>query len=511
MLAERGIDPIAHPREPRRARDHALPRRPRRRGRSPPLRRRARHHATRHRPRLRRPGLARRRAHGRPARRAGPARPGSRASSRSATPSSTSRTGCPASTSSSSSRRPWPGASGCARTSSIRHGSSRRPWPPAGTSSSRAPRARCSTSTTAPIPYVTSSNPVAGGACTGGGVGPAPGRAGHRHPQGLLDARGLRPVPDGAGRRHRPLPAREGPRVRHDDRPAAPLRLVRRRAAALRGGGQQREQPHAQQARHPERAAGAARRRRLPGGRRRACAGRSRSRSSSAPSPSTRCCPAGRRTSRARAAWPTCPPPRRATSRPSRTLAGVPGEHRQRRAGADPDDRRVAARSPGRAPPGRLPARDRRATRCPEMAALWSERRAASSTCCSVELAVLRALAERGTVPADAVDAIEARARVDVERDRRARADDRPRRRRLRDPGRRVGRGGGPLPPLRPDQQRRRGHRPGPPVPRSRRPHRSRASTRVIAAVVAPRPRARRHAHDGAHPRRPCRADHASA
>ena len=42
----------------------------------------------------------------------------------------------------------------------------------ATTSCSRAPRGRCSTSTTARYPFVTSSNPVAGGACTGGGIGP---------------------------------------------------------------------------------------------------------------------------------------------------------------------------------------------------------------------------------------------------------------------------------------------------------------------------------------------------
>ena len=37
---------------------------------------------------------------------------------------------------------------------------------------SRAHRRRSSTSTTAPIPYVTSSNPTAGGACAGTGLGP---------------------------------------------------------------------------------------------------------------------------------------------------------------------------------------------------------------------------------------------------------------------------------------------------------------------------------------------------
>ena len=48
----------------------------------------------------------------------------------------------------------------------------RRARPAASTSCSRAPRRRSSTSTTAPIPYVTSSNPTAGGACAGTGLGP---------------------------------------------------------------------------------------------------------------------------------------------------------------------------------------------------------------------------------------------------------------------------------------------------------------------------------------------------
>ena len=48
----------------------------------------------------------------------------------------------------------------------------RGPRAPASTCCSRARRPPSSTSTTAPIPFVTSSNPVAGGACTGAGVGP---------------------------------------------------------------------------------------------------------------------------------------------------------------------------------------------------------------------------------------------------------------------------------------------------------------------------------------------------
>ena len=43
-------------------------------------------------------------------------------------------------------------------------------------------------------PFVTSSNPVAGGACTGGGHRAAPGRRGHRRDEGLLHARGRRAV-----------------------------------------------------------------------------------------------------------------------------------------------------------------------------------------------------------------------------------------------------------------------------------------------------------------------------
>ena len=50
-------------------------------------------------------------------------------------------------------------------------------------------------------PFVTSSNPVAGGACTGSGVGPRDDRRGHRHRQGLRDAGGGGPVPHRVPRR----------------------------------------------------------------------------------------------------------------------------------------------------------------------------------------------------------------------------------------------------------------------------------------------------------------------
>ncbi len=48
-------------------------------------------------------------------------------------------------------------------------------------------------------PFVTSSNPVAGGACTGAGLGPARHRPGHRHRQGLRHPGRRGPVPDRAG------------------------------------------------------------------------------------------------------------------------------------------------------------------------------------------------------------------------------------------------------------------------------------------------------------------------
>lgn len=51
----------------------------------------------------------------------------------------------------------------------------------------------------------------------------------------------------------------------------------------------------------------------------------------------------------------------------------------------------------------------------PEMAQLWSDE-SRFEHMLAVELAVLRALADRGDVPRAAVDAIASRARVDVER-----------------------------------------------------------------------------------------------
>ena len=104
----------------------------------------------------------------------------------------------------------------------------------------------------------------------------------------------------------------------------------------------------------------------------------------------------------------------------------------------------------------------------PEMGAIWSDA-ARFEAMLRVELAVARAQSARGQVPPDALAVIEARARIDVDRIARDRADDRPRRHRLRQPGRRDGRPGRPLPPPRPDQQRRRRHGPRAPAAGRRR------------------------------------------
>ena len=79
-------------------------------------------------------------------------------------------------------------------------------------------------------PYVTSSNSVAGAVLAGAGIGAGHARVVARHHQGVHDARRQRAVPDRARRGElgdTAAPRRR--RVRRDDRPAAPLRLVRRR------------------------------------------------------------------------------------------------------------------------------------------------------------------------------------------------------------------------------------------------------------------------------------------
>ena len=172
MLAARGIDVAARPGQPQRARDHAVPRGARRRQRGAARRRQGRHDRPRHRADLRRPGLAARPAHGGPARRGRSCASGSSASLPDKNLAPRRRWARPPSRSTrwSSRRSAWgerlrdhlddttwlvqaalargehvllEGAQGTLL--DLDHGS---------------------------YPFVTSSNPVAGGACTGGGIGP---------------------------------------------------------------------------------------------------------------------------------------------------------------------------------------------------------------------------------------------------------------------------------------------------------------------------------------------------
>ena len=87
-------------------------------------------------------------------------------------------------------------------------------------------------------PYVTSSNPVAGGACTGAGVGPRYIDRVVGVAKAYITRVGVGAVPDRAVRRRRRRPRRPRPRVRHQHRPPPPGRLVRRRDAAPRGAAQ---------------------------------------------------------------------------------------------------------------------------------------------------------------------------------------------------------------------------------------------------------------------------------
>ena len=102
-------------------------------------------------------------------------------------------------------------------------------------------------------PYVTSSNPIAGGACTGGGIGPLQVDEVIGVMKAYTTRVGRGTLPDRAPRRDRGRDRRARPRVRDRDRPAAPGRLVRRGPAPLCRGREQREQHHAQQDRHPVR------------------------------------------------------------------------------------------------------------------------------------------------------------------------------------------------------------------------------------------------------------------
>ena len=121
----------------------------------------------------------------------------------------------------------------------------------ASASCSRARRARCSTSTTAPIRIVTSSNTVAAQAATGSGLGP--GAIGYV--LGICKAYTTRvgegPFPTEQDNEIGTPDRRARARVRHRHRAAAALRLVRRGAGAADRRDQRNQRHRADQARHP--------------------------------------------------------------------------------------------------------------------------------------------------------------------------------------------------------------------------------------------------------------------
>ena len=114
-------------------------------------------------------------------------------------------------------------------------------------------------------PYVTSSNATIGGACTGLGIPPKAIGGVLGVAKAYLTRVGEGPFPtelfDEMGNRLRET----GPGIRRVDRPAAPLRLVRRGGGALRGARQRHRQHRADQARRARRARDDRHLYRLPG------------------------------------------------------------------------------------------------------------------------------------------------------------------------------------------------------------------------------------------------------
>ena len=97
-------------------------------------------------------------------------------------------------------------------------------------------------------PFVTSSSAIAGGACTGLGVGPTR-ISGCRRDQGLHHARRQRPFPHGNARSRSARSARPRQRVRSGHRPPAPLRMAGPAHPALCGDAQWHHLAHRHQAR----------------------------------------------------------------------------------------------------------------------------------------------------------------------------------------------------------------------------------------------------------------------
>ena len=102
-------------------------------------------------------------------------------------------------------------------------------------------------------PYVTSSNTIAAAACTGGGIAPNRITTVVGITKAYTTRVGSGPFPTELHRRSRPEAAARRRGVRRDDRPAAPLRLVRRRRCPPRGPPQRPQRPGGHQARRAHR------------------------------------------------------------------------------------------------------------------------------------------------------------------------------------------------------------------------------------------------------------------
>ena len=100
-------------------------------------------------------------------------------------------------------------------------------------------------------PFVTSSNPTAGGACVGTGIGPRYLDRIVGIAKAYLTSRRGRTVPDRVGRRDRRPSRRARPRVRHEHRSSSPTWLARPRDVAPRSPRELAVGDRAHQARRP--------------------------------------------------------------------------------------------------------------------------------------------------------------------------------------------------------------------------------------------------------------------
>lgn len=105
-------------------------------------------------------------------------------------------------------------------------------------------------------PFVTSSNPTAGGACTGTGVGPTKITRVIGVSKAYVTRVGEGPFPTELFGEEGGMAASPGPRVRRDHRPSASLWLVRCGRQSLCGSGQRPDRHRAHQARRAYRPEG---------------------------------------------------------------------------------------------------------------------------------------------------------------------------------------------------------------------------------------------------------------